>query len=53
MKNLAKQVSRIIGTRKDYLKSLERRLIAAQLARDHALAAELAEAIERLREEEE
>ena len=30
------------------LERLEQRLLAAQLARDHALAAELTEAIERL-----
>ena len=35
------------------LQRLEAQLIAAQLARDHALAAELAEAIERLHDEEE
>ena len=34
------------------LKTLERRLMAAQLARDHRLAAELTELIERLHEEE-
>ena len=34
------------------LQRLERRLIAAQLARDHTLAAELAEEIERLRDKE-
>ena len=34
------------------LEHLEQRLMAAQLAKDHTLAAELAEEIERLREEE-